>query len=347
MSVINQMLRELDARGGTPAQLPVTAVRPLGAKGRHAGLILGGMALLAAAAAGYWMRHPVPVTDASQHAPATARQQAVAVSIAPAATAAATQPVPLPAAAASGPTIGASRQPPGREPSREDALQAPRQALSAPPAPIPSLQGQDRETPAGDPAVVKMTALSPEAEAQQLLDEAQVLRRGGKIEAAMGTYRQALERYPGMTGARLQLAGLLQETGQADAALSLLAAGFEQRADDRLAIAAARLLADQGQREAALAWLQRGQTGLRAADHALMGALLSQAHRHAEASEAYRRALAADPGHGGWQLGLGLALEAQGRHDDAQAAYRTALERGQFKPEVMQFLRERSGLSGP
>ncbi len=347
MSVINQMLRELDARGSTPAELPVKPVRPLGAKRRHAGLVLGGMALLAAAAAGYWMRHPVPATDVPPHAPAAARQQTDAVSIAPAATAAAKQPVPLPAAAASEPTIVVSRQPPGREPSREEAQQAPRQALSAPPAPFPSLRGQDRETPPSEPAVVKMTALSPEAEAQQLHDEAQLLRRSGKDDAAMGKYRQVLERNPGMTGARLQLAGLLRETGQADAALSLLTAGFEQRADDRLAIAAARLLADQGQREAALAWLQRGQTGLRPADHALMGALLSQAHRHEEASEAYRRALAADPGHGGWQLGLGLALEAQGRLDEARAAYRTALERAQFKPEVMQFLRERSGLSGP
>jgi len=52
-------------------------------------------------------------------------------------------------------------------------------------------------------------------------------------------------------------------------------------------------------------------------------------------------------GQGGWLLGLGLALEAQGRLEEARSAYRNALDRGQFKPEVMQFLRERSGLSGP
>jgi MSHA biogenesis protein MshN len=189
-----------------------------------------------------------------------------------------------------------------------------------------------------------MTELSPEAEAQQLYDEAQMLRRSGRSEAAIGKYRQALERKPGMVGAHIQLAKLLQEGGQADAALSLLKAGYEQRAEDGLAVAAGRLLADLGQRDEALDWLTRGQAGLRPADHALMGALLSQAQRHEEASRAYQRALAADPGQGGWLLGLGLALEAQGRIEEARVAYRNALERGQFKPEVIRFLRERSGV---
>jgi hypothetical protein len=45
----------------------------------------------------------------------------------------------------------------------------------------------------------------------------------------------------------------------------------------------------------------------------------------------------------GWLLGLSLALEAQGRLEEARMAYRIALERGQFKPEAPRFLRERGG----
>jgi Flp pilus assembly protein TadD len=44
---------------------------------------------------------------------------------------------------------------------------------------------------------------------------------------------------------------------------------------------------------------------------------------------------------------LGLALEAEGRVDEARMAYWSALERGQFKPEVIQSLRERSGVPAP
>jgi len=339
MSVINQMLRDLDARGRASADLPVAPIQPLGIKRRSAWPALGGAGLLAAgAAATYWMLTAAPTMDAPQDGPLVARQDSKAVDTHPVA-APAVQAALQPAVAAPSPASVAPRQPQEGESVREGGR--PRETSLRP---LPPDQGALQVEPA---VVKKMTVQSPEAEAQQHVDEAQMLRRAGKLDAAIGRYRQALERSPGMTGARLQLARLLQETGQADASLSLLRAGYELRADDGLAIATGRLLAELGQQAAALDWLQRGQAGLRPADHALMAVLLSQTHRHEEASRAYQRALAAEPGQGGWLLGLGLALEAQGRLEEARTAYRNALDRGQFKPEVMQFLRERSGLSGP
>lgn len=338
MSVINQMLRELDARGGASADLPVAPIQPIGIERRPAWLAIGGAGLLAAGAAAiYWMLAAAPATDETRDALAIARQESIAL-----------QAAPQPAIAKPPPAVVTPRQPQEGRPTRGEGREAMERPLEAPPTPLLPFLSLDHGTLQVEPAVVKkMTVLSPEAEAQHHYDEAQVLRRAGKFDAAVSQYRQALERNPLMTGARIQLARLLQEKGQIDAALSLLKAGYEQRAEDGLAIAAGRLLADLGQREAALDWLQRGQAGLRPADHALTGALLSQAHRHEEASRAYQRALAADPGQGGWLLGLGLALEAQGRLEEARTAYRNALDRGQFTPEVMQFLRERSGLAGP
>lgn len=355
MSVINQMLRELDARGATLSASPAASTGTVRANRRPAGLILGGLGLLAAGTAViFWMLPLTPKAVEASAAPVIARQEAAATPVAtvPAQVAPAIQAEPVMQGAP--PAVIA---PPPDEPAIAAQVQAqvamPREVMQAQAerpltaAPKPSIAVQSAVPPVrqAEPAVVKkMTELSPDADAQQHYDDAQALRRAGKLDAAIGKYRQALERNPGMTNARTQLARLLQESGQADAALSLLKTGFEQRADDGLAIATGRLLADLGQRDEALAWLARGQAGLRPADHALTGALLSQAQRHEEASRAYQRALAADPNRGGWLLGLGLALEAQGRVEEARMAYRSALERGQFKSEVTLFLRERGGL---
>ena len=345
MSVINQMLRELDARGNAAADVPVTPIRPSGANRRPAWRALG-WAGLAAAGAGaiYWMLAGIPAAEAPQE-DVSARAQPDIPPTAPVVPA--NQPVLQPADAAIGPSA-AEPPPQARVPAVDSAQEPAMPSFPVPSAPAVATPQADQVPRQSAPAVVKsMAELSPEAEAQHHYDDAQVLRRVGKADAAIGKYRLALERNPAMAAARLQLARLLQEQGRAEAALALLKSGFELRPDDGLAIATGRLLVDLGQRDAALDWLRRGQAGLRAADHALMGALLAQAHRYEEASRAYQRALAADPGQGGWLLGLGLSLEAQGRADEARAAFRSALDHGQFKPEVTQFLRERSGYAGP
>lgn len=349
MSVINQMLRELDARGAATTGLPAAPTGTVITKRRPAGLVLGlgGLGLLAAGAVIYWM---LPVAPRNPDVLPVVRQDAVVV---PMVAASATQTGPViqnaPQPAPRPESAGASlEQPQALAPVREAGRASQDRALSAATKSLVPLQPAVLAVVQVEPAVVKkIIELSPEAMAQQHYDEAQALRRAGKPDAAIAKYRQALERSPGMANARTELAKLLQGSGQADAALTLLQTGFEQQANDGLAIATGRLLADLGQRDEALEWLARGQDGLRPADHALMGALLSQAGRHEEASLAYRRALVADPSQGGWLLGLGLALEAQGRLEEARMAYRNALERGQFKPEVTRFLRERGGTSAP
>lgn len=341
MSVINQMLRELDARDAASGDVRVSRSATNAGVRSSAKLLAAGAGLLLASAAIYWTlfvmpdKHDFPVAAApaaqakavmperERDDVATAVRQVTPVAVV-------AKPVPA-VDALSHPAVATKRTPPLAAAAR-----------------IPQVPSLDA-SPLRDPtAVVKhMSGQPPEAEAQQYFDEAQGLRHGARLDAAAAKYRQALERNPGMVQARIELARLMQERGQMDAALSLLKAGHAQRPDDALAITAGRMLAGAGLRDEALAWLSRGQEGLRPSDHALMGALLSQAQRHEEAIRAYRRALATDPGQGGWLLGLGLSLEALGRSEEARTAFRSALEWGQFKPEVILFLRERSGSSTP
>ncbi len=364
MSVINQMLRELDARGGGATDVLSAASRSAFSKPHANGRTVVLLLLLASAGgvAGYLALAGTPSENSQSvgvapvpRAPA-ATPITVPIAAAPPAhdelptvseQAPATRTAIPPAAPEPTPVLGAAPKPVSIETiqmARSLSRARPAVATAAPP---PRVASSDPLPLQAVPGVVKKIAeSSPEAEAQQHFDDAQALRRAGQTEAAIVQYRQALERQPAMRNARIQLARLLQEDGQTDAALSLLKAGYERQPDAAWAIAVGRLLADQGQRDEALIWLQRGRDALRPADHALMGALLSQTQRHEAAVSADRHALTADPQQGGWLLGLGLALESLGQIDAAQAAYRNALERGAFKPEVVRFLRQKLGMSG-
>ena len=341
MSVINQMLRELDARGVAENGLPsIAPAQPVSKRHPVSRMAVSGL-LLAGGVAGVVAYGWAPRVSNVPPQPALPGQLATApvpVSVVPRANdVPAVKASPMP----SRPVLAEVKAKPGVAPSF--------QLARALPADLPPLASGAQTSPTSptEPTVIKKQAkLPPELEAQQLFDDAQALRRVGSNDLAAAKYRQALELEPGMRHARLQLAGLLQEGGQGEAALQLLTSGYEQQPSDALAIAIGRILADQGRRDEALNWLERGQAGMRPSDSAMMGALLSQAQRFDEAVKAYQQALAIEPSQGGWSLGLGLALESLGRHDEARSAYRNALEHGKFKPEVLKFLQQKSGFPG-
>lgn len=360
MSIINQMLRDLDARGAASNEHPA-ANHQMSPKKRRPGARLWVVlfVLSAGGLAGVWVvsntLNQAPPPPALVKAPPRIVAQVPPVvssppppiEVAPAVLVDQPAMPPLPVAK---PEIKLESTPVEQKQVVVSAAPVVRPSV-VPPQPIVQ-KARDMPAPAAipapvmaEPAVVKkLVETTPQMEAQQLYDDAQALRRVGKDEAAMVKYRLALERNPGMQSARVQLARLQQDSGQPEAALALLKAGHERKPDDGLAIAVGRLLADQGRREEALGWLEQGRDGLRPADHALMGALQSQTLRYEAAVKSYQRALAADPNQGGWLLGLGLAQEAMGRIEDAHVTYRSALDRGDFKPDVVKFLRQKLGM---
>ena len=66
MSVINQMLRDLDARGRASADAPVAPSPPIGVKRQPIRLALGGVGLAAGLAAIYWLLPAIPTTTAPE-----------------------------------------------------------------------------------------------------------------------------------------------------------------------------------------------------------------------------------------------------------------------------------------
>lgn len=276
MSVINQMLRDLDARGQGDAdarRAALASLGPMGGSGRGARrgrLLLGVLAvatLLLAAAVATLLAERWRAVDAVADAP-------VDDAVASVRTDAPVAPSPTDVAAAS--------ESIAEEPVRPDRREADM------PVPEPPRRAS---SPPARPAAVRPVA-PPVADAVPAPDSPPpraVIERVAPMVDALEAAREALAE------------------GRAEAALAALA-GSSAQGPER---------------------------------DALEAAALQQTGRHAEAEQAYRRALRQAPDVGAWWAGLGISLDASGRGREALDAFREAQRRGPLDPALSDYLGER------
>lgn len=154
------------------------------------------------------------------------------------------------------------------------------------------------------------------------------LWRAGKVEEAIGHYRQALQIRPDYSEARNNLGVALAETGDIDGAIAEFREALRLRPDNpeahnNLALALAR----QGQVEEAIAHLEQvvqinpnsieGHCNLANAD--------LQAGRVDDAIGHYEQAVRLNPDYPGAHVDLGFALEQRGKFDEAVQHWEAAL----------------------
>ena len=356
MSLVNKMLRDLDARRvgeGERAALPA-AVTPLAARSepvRLVPLLLFAAVALAAAAGGMvWYgaqpgdsplpaspRIPAPAPVA-QIPVAPAPVAVVATPAVPAAAAtdgsAATNAVPpslrmadellvAPAAVVVPPAKPAAATPKPAEPSPAK----PKSAEIATPKLAPAVTGKAVPV-AAESRIDKQERMPSAAErAESEYRRAVLAQRQGHADQAVAGYRAALEGYSEHAAARSSLSALLIEAKRFDEAEDLLRKGTELP-PVRLAstLALARLKVERNQVPAALELLQKNAaSGERSAEYqGFTGALLNRAGRLTEAIDHYQAATRLSPGEGRWWAGLGIALDAAGRAPEAREAYQKA-----------------------
>lgn len=349
MSLVNRMLRDLDARhagDGERAALPA-AVTPLAARqepGRNLPWLLIGTFLVAACVAGAWyvMRAgevAAPVAAVPVRVPV---EVVLAVPALPAAAPAATAE-PAPGADSALPLLRMAGE---LSAAPAAMVEPPRKAVAAMPA-IPAMPKAPERSVAGNipsplpvAALPKVAAAPLEAriEKQERLPSAAekaeidyrrglLAQRQGNAEDASAAYRAALEHLPEHAAARQTLAALLIEAKRFDDAEELLRRGVEL-APVRLAstMALARLKVERNQAPAALEiLLKNAAAGARSAEfQGFAGALLNRAGRAGEAVERYQEATRLAPGEGRWWAGLGIALDAAGKAAEAREAYQRA-----------------------
>lgn len=342
MSVINKMLRDLDARQG-----PTTAARhaPDLAAGVHSvrqvaqatalkpdvgvskWALAGGALALIAGGAGVaaWLNRSSSPAIAGK--PATEHSSTLALPVV-----SATPPVNTVAAPVSPPDRPTPELLDVRKPelpalaksssdvnSIKPALPAMVQRAGAPltvavAASVPTTASQPSGVPG--PAVVATTRTQTPAE---LLEDSVRLWERGSRDQAQQLLRQKLDVGDALAAVGGSSAVLWQLTGELTR--MELAEGKLQTALDRLVRLEAPLMTQP------VAWATRGN-------------LTQRMGRHGESAKAYITALALRPDEPRWLLGAAVSLAAEGKAAQASEYAQKAQERGTVSPDIAAFLRQ-------
>ncbi|TWI69436.1 MSHA biogenesis protein MshN [Pseudoduganella lurida] len=354
MSLINKMLQDLDARGGTGTRAPSGELRPVAAeRGAAKAIAIGagvGVLIVAAAAGGwYYLQRaavgpaPVPVAALVKSPPAVAPAPPVPAVVAavpadPTAPEAAAPAEPVPVLAA---PVAAAPATPKRE--RTVAREA-QEGEGAPVAPrrAAAERATERATLARaavpPPQGVTMTS---QQQGESAYRRALAAVQDGRVQDGIAGLEQAVFAYPRHEAARQTLIGLLIETGRRDEAVRHLQLALGLNASQpQLAMLLARLQLEQGGN--AVETLQRTLPHAAAnADYlAFLAGVLQKGGRHREAAEQYEAALRIQPNNGVWWMGLGISQQAERLRTNAREAFMKAKAAG-LSPELREFVDKR------
>jgi MSHA biogenesis protein MshN len=325
MSLINKMLQDLDARGGSPAGAPAQSdiKLVLREERRHAPLMIAGGALLLAAlvAGGYFGWR------------ALQRPRAVAVgapvTVAPVKTVLlAPLPPPVPVEPAIEPVAPVAPAPVAKE-----EPPVPRKQTRAGTPPVAAVK---KAEPVAAPSPVPLTAPQrAETEYRRGLATLQEGRTGD----AIASLENALQIDPRHEAARQTLVGLLIENKRPDDAMRQLqqALGADPR-QPAMAMLLARLQIERGGNGVDTLLRTLPYAAGNADYHAFLAGALQRQQRHREAAEQYQAALRANPQNGVWLMGLGISLQADKRNGEALDAFQKARSSASLSPELQAFI---------
>ncbi|MEV3835588.1 tetratricopeptide repeat protein [Aeromonas allosaccharophila] len=202
------------------------------------------------------------------------------------------------------------------------------------------------------PGVLKIETVELSAKELAALAErkATTAMAKGSLRDAQDNYYDVLAHDPYNQGAREQLAGLLYGEGRLTEARQLMEEGIRldpQQADFRLLLA--RLAISEGQQQQALGWLSGYQPDLASNMdyYATWAGLTQELGQNADAAALYVKLLRQQPDQGRWWLGLGVAEDGQGHSQRALDAYRNALLHGNLGGASTNWLEQRIGQLNP
>lgn len=318
MSIINQMLKDLDDRRGPTFGAQIAALQGMGLANanqiqwRNSLPLIGrGLAAALVVIIGYqsitwWLagKRGEGSSDRAPHTMHASAPETPALKVNP----------PLSSLVNPG-----TEAQPSAEPEKANTSQPSTAAVDT------SKLLDSQPSPARKVAPVKI--LTPEQKAERLFARAQLAFADHRQQRGEQLLLDTLDAFPRHSDARTQLAALLVNRQQPDDAELLLADGLARNPRNlELAVFYAQLLAERGAPGPALDTLDRAieQNHTNTDALALRAALLYRLERHAESAAAYRTALDAQPQRALWWTGLAVALEHDQQPGQALHAYRRA-----------------------
>jgi len=369
MSLINQVLRDLDQRQAGGTAMPAAVKAPPAPHRHRPRIALAALAAVTVGGVGA-LTWTLGAHSAQPHAAATA---AVAVPVSPPAptpVVVVQTPTPVVIAAAASPASAATpattRATAVRDTTRAVATSVDDTRTSRTDAwPARTLVGPITAPAAASTLVATAPVASPKPTADAPAPEPRIEKRAptrtaheraeaayqrgiaahqqAQLADASSAYAAALREEPAFAPARQALAGVLIAQGRADDARALLAEGLALAPrQPGLAMMLARLHAERGQLQQAADVLQAAAiVSASPEDRAFHAAILQKLDRHSEAAELFAAALRVTPTNGVWWMGLGMSLAADGRNDTAREAFSRARATGTLSPELAQYVEQR------
>ena len=342
MSVINQVLQNLEKRGAAPlaAHAAVRAV-PLHRNSRVLWL-LAALSVFILVSAGLWqstmpqsawLSEPLPIPAPATVAP-PAEISVVAVN----------------SESPNAPDIK-SVLPAMRLSYELSALPHTTQSTPKPPSKpnpkgvkIAELKSAPSSTEQTASVEKQMKQFSPQQRAENEFRRATELVQKGRDSEALDAYRAALKLDAANNGARQAMVWLLMENKRSSDAEQILQDGLKININNtEFATLLARLQVERNNLPLAMETLQKTlpYAGQQAEYHAFIVAVYQRLNQHNKAITHYQIAVTQTPNSGIWLMGLGVSLHEVQRNEEARAAFKSAVETHTLSAELQAFVEQR------
>lgn len=341
MSLINEMLRDLEARGGREPDVSVRSA-PKSRKPRRSRwpLFATGALALALGIAAVMLRQTTSQEVATVAAPLeTMESERTAVNDVEILEPEVAPPLETPPVTEQRKQAGSEQLPVAAV--EETTASEP---VTEPTPVVASAKPAEQKTSESESVVVRRHEPTREDIAARAGRDGFAALRNGDWATAARLLEELVAFEPANDDAREGLVVALTRQGRIAEADGALIDGVAVGAvPARFAKLRARLQAGRGELDAALASLSIAVPAISADPeyHALKAALAQQSERYDVAANTYAALTAFEPANGTWQAGLGMALDKLGDFDGALGAYERALAAGRFDGALLAHVQRR------